>query len=100
MTLNTDVMIQAVSAHLWDGQQKIRGTLKLTKDELVFEFEDFGESHLDLRIPLNGIIQVTSFLIFDQARKGLKIVSIDDAIDLFILEDPLAYRKALLAVID
>lgn len=89
-----------VPVHLWDQEKTIQGTLILRPDMLVFELVDFGQSHLDMKIPLRDIIRVESFLIFGHARKGLKITSKDERVDLFVLDDPLSFRKQLLLAIE
>ncbi|RMH22897.1 MAG: hypothetical protein D6698_00375, partial [Gammaproteobacteria bacterium] len=62
--------IQSTSANLWDGSKQLEGSLVLTADHLLFHFNDFQKSHLDLRIPLNQISSVDTFLIFEIARSG------------------------------
>jgi hypothetical protein len=83
-------------ASLWDGNKQLPGTLTLTAKNLLFQFNDFQKSHLDLRIPLKDISSVDTFLIFEIARSGLRITSIQERTDMFILQDPVSFRKALL----
>jgi len=61
--------------------------LILEKEVLVFQFDDFRHSHLNLEIPLNEIKTVKPFLLFKIVRKGLKIISHKDKVDLFVLEN-------------
>ncbi len=83
------------SASLWDGRQQLPGTLSLTPKNLFFKFDNFQKSHLNLRIPLDQIEKAESFLIFEISRKGLKITGAEGHEDLFVLDDPIAFKKEL-----
>ena len=72
--MNELATLQA-SAYFWDGTNKLPGTLELWPTELVFQFTDFQQSHLDLRIPLEEIELVEIFMVFNLAKNGLKIIS-------------------------
>ncbi len=87
-------------AIFWDGTKQLPGLLELRNDELVFKFDDFKHSHLNLCIKLSDIEYAKEFLLFKIARKGLKVSSKNDRIDLFILEDPKPFCKALLLQIE
>ena len=82
-------------ASLYNGKQQLPGTLILTDEHLLFTFDDFSQSHLNLQIPINEIEQVEEFLIFNISRNGLKITSKDGHLDLFVLNDPAVFRKAI-----
>ena len=84
--------------YLWDGRKQLVGTLSLTLKHLTFELDDFQKSHLKLVIRLRDIETVESLLLFDFARNGLKIKS-NSGLDLFILDDPMKFRKVLLKAI-
>ena len=86
-------------ASLWDGKRRLPGNLSLTSQRLVFQFDDFQKSHLSLSIPLVEIESAEHFLLFDFARNGLKITS-KSGVDLFVLDDPLKFRKTLKKAID
>jgi hypothetical protein len=86
-------------AHLWDGNKQLPGTLSLTPKNLTFKFDDFQSSHLNLIIPLEDIETAEHFLLFEFARNGLKIIS-KTGVDLFVLDDPLLFRKGLREAIE
>lgn len=95
----TKSIILQVTSHLWGGNKRIAGTLSLTSKCLLFVFDDFQKSHLNLVIQLGDIETVESLLLFDFARNGLKIES-RRGFDLFVLDDPMKFRKALMKAID
>ncbi len=86
-------------AHLWDGYKQLSGTISLTTENLVFRFDDFQKSHLNLKIPIEDIENAESFLLFDISRKGLKISAKNGHEDLFILDDPMGFLKELTKLI-
>ncbi len=88
------ILLQSL-ASLYNGKQQLPGTLILTDEHLLFTFDDFSQSHLNLQIPINEIEQVEEFLIFNISRHGLKITSKDGHLDLFVLNDPAVFRKAI-----
>jgi hypothetical protein len=63
-----------VHSQLWDGKKQLPGTLSLTSENLIFEFDDFQKSHLSLTIPLVEIESAEDFLLFEFARNGLKLL--------------------------
>ncbi len=83
-------------AIFWDGTKQLSGTLELWDTELVFHFEDFKHSNLNLCIKLEDIEYAKVFLLFNIARKGLKVSSKNDRIDMFILDDSKKFCEALL----
>ena len=87
------------NANLWDGKRQLPGILSLTPQRLVFQFDGFQKSHLSLSIPLVEIESAELFLLFEFSRNGLKITS-ESGVDLFVLDDPLAFRKALKKALD
>ena len=87
--------IHESAASLWDGNKQLPGKLSLTPKNLFFKFDDFQKSHLNLQIPLADIEQAEPFLIFDISRNGLKVTGKKGQMDLFILDDPMAFKKAL-----
>lgn len=82
-------------ASLWNGRVQLPGTLSLTSKDLIFQPNDFGESHLSLEIPLKTIEKMETFLIFGMSRKGLRITGSDGRTDLFIIENPARIIKAV-----
>jgi len=86
-------LIFSSPAFFWDGSIQLSGVLELWDAELKFSFEDFQHSHLDLKIQLNDIKVCKPFLLFNVARKGLKIISINGKVDMFILEDSKEFYK-------
>jgi hypothetical protein len=85
-------------ASLWDGNRQLPGTLSLTPKNLIFQFDDFQKSHLNLVIPLEDIETAEHFLVFELARNGLKI-STEKGYDLFVLENAMDFRKVLMKAI-
>ena len=83
-------------AYLWDGNKQLPGMLSLTPKNLIFKFDNFQKSYLNLQIPLDEIEKAEPFLIYDIARNGLKIEGKKGQTDLFILEDPVGFRKVLM----
>jgi hypothetical protein len=83
-------------AHLWDGNKKLGGELILTPKDLFFEFHDFRNSHLSMRIPLFQITECSTFILFDISRKGLRVATKDKRENLFVLEDPVGFRDLLM----
>lgn len=92
-------IVLQVSAHLWDGSKQLPGTLSLTPKDLLFKFDDFQCSHLNLEIHLDDIETVEFLLLFDFSRNGLKIKSKSGRFDLFVLENPETFRWALMKAI-
>ena len=92
-------VILTSKASLWDGKKQLPGTLSLTPKNLIFQFDDFQKSHLSLVIPLVEVESAEHFLLFEFARNGIKITS-KTGVDLFVLDDPLVFRKGLRKAID
>ena len=90
-----DIPIMTAEAWLWNGYKQLSGQLLLFASHLKFEQEEFPDSHLCLKIPLAEIGEVETFLLFGLARKGLIIRSRSGRQDLFVLDDPGAFRRAL-----
>jgi hypothetical protein len=82
-------------AWLWNGRQQIPGRLRLLEKKLRFELTSFPSSHLQLEILYEGITGAEEFLVFDLARNGLRIQSMDGRSDLFVLDDILVFKEAL-----
>lgn len=88
-------LIYSSSAFFWDGSVQLSGVLELWDTEIKFIFEDFQHSHLNLKIQLDDIKICKSFLLFNVAQKGLKIISVNGKVDMFILEDSKEFYKIL-----
>ena len=71
-------------AYLWDGNKQLSGILSLTPKNLIFEFKDFQKSHLKLQISLQEI------------KKAETVTGRKEQTDLFVLDDPITFRKELL----
>lgn len=85
------MILLTVTAIFWDGAHQLSGTLELNETKLIFRFDDFKHSHLNLSIMLSDIKYAKVFLVFNIARKGLKIETEDGTIDMFVLEDSKAF---------
>ena len=92
-------LLLQVPSHLWDGNMQLPGTLSLSQKKLIFEFDDFQKSHLSLTIPLVDIESAEHFLLFEFSRNGLKITT-TTGIDLFVIVDPLLFKKELKKAIE
>ena len=99
MKQNIKTPIFKTSAFLWDGNQKLKGTLELLETEICFRPIDFKGSHLNLHIPLESIEKVEEYLVFDLAKNGLKIQDKDGKIDLLVMDDVSKFKKILLEVL-
>lgn len=95
-----EISILNSHGYLWDGTKQLSGNLKLCPSQLVFEFDDFHQTHMNLMIELSEIEFVKVFLIYNIALHGLKIKSKDGKIDLFVLEDCSKFCQILLAEIE
>lgn len=82
-------------AFFWDGSKQLPGLLKLNKEKLLFQFDDFLHSHLKLCIDLKSIDSVKVFLVFNIAKNGLKITSNNQKIDMFILDEAELFYECL-----
>lgn len=79
--------ILTTEAFLWNGKKQLAGILTLTPRKLHFQFDDFRQSHLGLKISISEIKKVEEFLVFDLARNGIRIESKSGKADLFVLKD-------------
>ncbi len=93
--ISTKTHLLSCPASLYNGKQQLPGTLILTDEHLLFTFEDFSQSHLNLQIPINEIEQAEEFLLFNISRNGLKITSRGGHFDLFVLDNPAVFRTAI-----
>jgi hypothetical protein len=86
---------RSFSAFLWDGLQRLPGALILGDVELVFEVEAFSDAGLNVRIPYASIRKVELLLIFDLGLNGLLIEDAEGRRNCFVLDEPVAFKKAL-----
>lgn len=87
-------------AFLWDGQQQLPGTLELWEQQVIFRFDGFQKSHLNLVIPIREILRVQEFLVFDISRNGLRIENKEGKADCFVLDEPGVFKEKLRAFLD
>jgi len=83
------------SAVFWDGNKQLSGTLELSETALVFLFDDFNQSNLKLKIQVAKIQYVNVFKVYNVSNVGLKIISQDKRIDLFVLEKAKVFYQKL-----
>lgn len=83
------------NAIFWDGSIQLTGVIELWEGKLTFDFEDFQHSHLSLAIQLSDIKTIKIFRIFNIAKNGLKIISNDGHVDMFVLEDCKTFYQLL-----
>ena len=93
-------LIYSNSAFLWDGQNRLQGTLELWEYKVVFKFDDFQKSHLTLVIPIWEILSVETFLLFELTLNGIRIENKKGHEDTFIVEDASKVKRLLLALIN
>jgi len=74
----------------------LSGKLELTADVLIFHFEHFKESSLNLNIPLSDIQEVKVFKLFELANNGLKIKDKTGHTNTFVMDNPRACKKEIL----
>ena len=84
-----------VSAFIWNQKQKFPGILSLKDDELHFQLEGFENSNLNIELHLSDLVEVEEFLLYDISLNGLYLKSRSGREDHFILDDPVAFRKAI-----
>ena len=84
-------------AFLWDGLSQLPGTLELWEQKVVFRFDNFRDTHLNLVIPLWEILRVEEFLIFNISRNGLRIENKEGKADCFVLEEPGIFKEKIKA---
>lgn len=83
----TTVEIKNAPAIFWDGQKRLSGTLEIRESSLVFNFDDFNNTNLNLEIPLKDIESLKIILIFSLAKNGLQIKSKLNKSNIFVLEE-------------
>ena len=81
---------------LWDGNKHLSGKLELTTDALIFHFDNFKESNLNLDIPLKDIQEVKVFKLYELASNGLIILNKSGQINMFIMDDPSEIKKEIM----
>jgi hypothetical protein len=82
-------------AFLWDGSKRLAGNLELKSEILVFHFENFKDSNLELRIHLEKIVKTELYRLYDIEIKGLKVFDNEGRTNIFILQDPEKLKKEL-----
>ena len=91
--VNTAII--SADAFFWDGTVQLSGVLELRKSELIFHFDDFKHSHLNLNIKLSEIKSARSFSIFNIVNKGLRIDSYCNKVDYFVLDNCKFFHSAI-----
>ncbi len=84
------------SGFLWDGNKHLSGKLELTADVLIFHFDTFKESNLNLEIPLKEIQEVKVFKLFELANKGLIVLDKGGRTNMFVIENPGKIKKEII----
>ena len=82
-------------AFLWDGSKRLAGKLELKPEALIFHFENFKESNLELRILLERIAKTQLYKLYDLEVNGLEISDNEGRTNIFILQDPKKLQKYL-----
>jgi hypothetical protein len=93
MEKHSERYIYSSHAFLWNGREQLSGTLEVQMTAVIFRFNNFDTSHLNLCIPIDQIERVEEFLVFDIAKIGLRIQGTNGKYDLFVLEDGQAFKK-------
>lgn len=97
--MNSGKPIYSSNAFLWNGMNRLPGTLELYTLAVFFRLNNFNESHLNLCIPLAEIEKMEEFLVFDLAKIGLRFYGANGKYDLFVLEDGSVFKKMVYAQI-
>lgn len=84
-----------VSAYIWNQKQKFPGVLSLQDGILQFQLDGFENSNLNIELPLSDLVEIEEFLLYDISLNGLYLKSKSGREDHFILDDPIAFRKAI-----
>jgi len=84
-----------VSAYLWNKNQKLSGTLDVSEQGVVFSFQDFEKSNLQLNIPFSKIEKVELYSVFDLAQNGLKIKTTEGMEDDFVVENTKRIKREI-----
>ncbi len=82
-------------AFLWDGTKRLAGNLELKSDVLIFHFDNFRDSNIDLRILLERIVEVKLYKLYDLVINGLEIYDNEGRKNIFILNDPKKLKEYL-----
>ena len=94
-TLLMDARTYSTPAFLWDGKRQLPGTLELWEHKVIFRFDNFRDSHLNLVIPIWEILRVEEFLLFEVSRNGLCIENRGGQSDCFVLDEPGVFKNKL-----
>ena len=84
------------TSFLWDGRQHLSGKLELSKDALIFHFDYFKESNLNLNIPIAEIQTVKVFKLYELVSKGLEVQDKHGHINKFVMENPVEFKREIL----
>ena len=83
-------------AILWDGLQRLPGTLTLGETAVEFKVEAFPDAGLHVSIGYADIRKTELLLIFDLARHGLLMEDKSGRLFCFVMEDPKTFKTTLL----
>jgi hypothetical protein len=93
MSKNSGLFFQP--AFLWDGSKRLGGKLELRPDVLIFHFDYFQDSSLELRIQLDKIELIKFYKLYDLVTQGLEISDDKGRKNIFIVNDPKSLKKEL-----
>jgi trehalose utilization protein len=75
-----------MEATLWNGIKQIKGELEFFDDRLVFNMNGFNNSNISLKISYININAITFKKIYSLECSAIKIRTIDDKEDIFVVE--------------
>ena len=80
---------------LWNGKDRLPGSLALYEDRLIYRPRDFSESGLKLEIFLTQIKRIESLLVFDVSRLGIQVSTLDGMVNKFVIHESDRFYKLL-----
>ena len=84
--MSEDSMI-STKAWLVENLHRLAGTLIYENQVIKFIPTEFQNGHLKLEIPIHSIKALTEFLLFEIVKRGIKITTLSDKEDQFILDN-------------
>lgn len=84
-----------MKAILWDGNKQIIGILKLKKNLLQFELEDFTNTNLNFSLPYLNVKKIRFQTIYQTSELCVKIVTHKGSVNVFVVEQPQKLKKLM-----
>ena len=84
-----------VAAILFDGNQKLNGSLFITDTSVDYVLDDFAETSLEFSILYDEIDIVDYFELYDLEVTGIEIVSKDGRRNVFVTEQLIEVKQLI-----